>query len=110
MRTYVAKGEEAEAQGGRKLVCGGCDWRSDWRSAGTPGDQGRAHADGQGQTDFYAVPRFGRPCGGDQCGQGSHDRKQGRAESLLFAQRISRRIKRSAGKEIARIEVGLDDP
>src|SRR4029077_3272251 len=81
----------------------------DERSAGAAGDQGRAHADRQGQAQLYAVPGFRRPRGGDQRGQNSHDRKQGRAESLYYAQRVSRRVEASAGEEIARVEVGLDD-
>jgi len=35
-----------------------------------------------------------------QRGQSSHDRKQGRAKNLLFAQRVPRRVEGSAGEAV----------
>src|SRR6266404_2385380 len=54
-------------ESGQELVRRGCDERS----IGTSGDQSRACADRQGQSEFYAVSGFGRSRSGDQCGQDS---------------------------------------
>src|SRR5260370_39416070 len=105
MRTYVAKGEEAEALkvganwsvvDATTVVLGRLATKVARMLIGKDKPSFTPYLD---SGDHVVVKR----------GQGSHDRKQGRAENLLFAQRISGRAEGSAGEEVARVEVGLDD-